>query len=63
MLTAAKFDKTLILMINSASVGLALGVVLVTVYAVIDLPALSNDYWGFGTLAQQMLDHYTPSRF
>lgn len=62
MFTAAKFDRTVIVMINSASAGLALGLVLVTLYTVIDLPGQSNGYWGFGTAAQQVLDHYTPAQ-
>ena len=60
MFTAVKFNKAMILMINSASAGLSLGLVLVAVFAAIDLPDLSNRYWGIVTMAQQMLDHYTP---
>lgn len=60
MFTVVKFNKTMILMINSASAGLSLGLVLVAVFAAIDLPDLSNRGWGIGTMAQQMLDHYTP---
>jgi hypothetical protein len=56
-------DKSLILMINSASVGLACGVVLSIVYAVVNLPDLSGDFLGFGTLAQTLLDHYASARF
>ena len=63
MFTAAKFDRTLILMINSASAGLALGIVLVTVFAVIEPSRLTNGAWGFGTAAQLVLDYSTPAHF
>lgn len=59
MVSPTQFDKTLIALINAAAALIATGMVLVTLYTFIDLPDRANDYWGLGTLAAQVLDHYS----
>ena len=63
MFTAAKFDKTLIMMINTVSFVIACGMLLALLHKVVDMPDLSNSYWGFGTLADRVLHHYAHTGF
>lgn len=63
MFSATSFDKTLIILINTASVALACGMLLFTLYTFADLPDATNGFWGIGTLTPQIMDCYSCIRF
>ena len=59
MFSTTSFDKTLINLINIASLALAGSMVLFTFYTLVDLPDATNGQWGVGTIGQQVADHYS----
>lgn len=63
MFTPSQFDKSLILMINCASVMIMCSMVLFTFYTFIDLPDATSGFWGIGKLSHLVLDHYSGFRF
>ena len=59
MYSTTSFDKTVINLVNTASLTLAGAIELFTFYSFVDWPDATNGQWGVGTIGQQVADHYS----